>query len=217
MAVAFVSGSNGRSSNTLSVTIAAGTTLLVVHVACSTTGFTVSNITYGGVNLTRLGGGVKPSGTGYADSWYLLNPAVGTANVVVTWSGSVNANYVCIAVSGYSGVTSASQLVMFDTDTQYLGSTTNNLGIAPSNGYIESMCSTYNLPATCPTFFTSNQEVRTTYSRIYTAYKAVTAGENCSALTWTTSDHNRASSLLICDMVPTSGAGVVFLSDYGVM
>lgn len=72
---------------TESVTVAAGSDrLLIVHVHTEDTGsgvVDVTGVTYGGVALTRLGG-IKSGSWGGVDVWYLIAPAVGTANVVVS-------------------------------------------------------------------------------------------------------------------------------------
>jgi hypothetical protein len=55
----------------------------------------VTNVTYGGANLTHVlnaratGNGGDSSWAG-ADLWYRLAPASGTANIVVTFQGTVS-------------------------------------------------------------------------------------------------------------------------------
>lgn len=73
---------------------AGGNRILVVGVAISVAGDGLTSVTYGGVALTRalISGS---SGVGcYTYLYYLLNPTVGTANVVVTCSDTFNSTWV---------------------------------------------------------------------------------------------------------------------------
>lgn len=81
---------SGASSLTWShtVTSAGSNRLLVVGVASDdNTPRTVSSVTYNGVNLTQVPGGTADN-LARVDMWYLVNPATGANDVVVTLSGS---------------------------------------------------------------------------------------------------------------------------------
>ena len=83
-------------SLTWSHTVAAGSNrLLVVEVSSLSD---VSSITYGGVSLTELGSASRSS---YVNFWYLKEPTVGTANVVVTLTGS---NRMVAGATNYTNV-----------------------------------------------------------------------------------------------------------------
>lgn len=62
----------------------------------------VSGITYNGVALTYING-MQGGSSGRAELWYLVNPALGTNNIVVTLAGTVFTNTFAGAVS-LSGV-----------------------------------------------------------------------------------------------------------------
>ena len=171
MAAAFVSGVDGN-GETLSVTVAAGTNCLVVHTCTSDPTDTVTGIAYGGVALTRLNGGSKPTNTGYVDTWYLKNPAVGTANVVVTWSGSVTA--AIVSASMYSGIGEVSAgFTNTDTGT----SVTTDCGVSARAGIVECACSTYDADATKHANQTANQSQTNGSTRLFSSYKAIARQE----------------------------------------
>jgi hypothetical protein len=91
-------GTNGTpaSSLTYSYTVSAAlsNSILVVQPYSETgTSAVVSSVTYGGVPLTKAGGiAFQTSGSAFegSDLWYLLSPAAGTANIVVTWAATMD-------------------------------------------------------------------------------------------------------------------------------
>jgi len=111
----------GVSSLTWSHTVASGSDrLLIVRIANIDSTVSVSNVTYGGAALTQLQSSTSGSGTSHvrASLWYLVAPTVGTANVVVTLSGSTR-------VQGYSNdLSGVSQTTPFGTPVTTTG--TNN-------------------------------------------------------------------------------------------
>lgn len=75
-------------SLTWSHTVASGTSsVLFVELSVDNLGVTTA-VTYGGVAMTRVGRG---TGNHAVEIWRLINPTVGTANVVVTFSGTTAA------------------------------------------------------------------------------------------------------------------------------
>ena len=208
--VSFVSGVDGGGALTLSVTVVTGTNCLIVHGTWATTGRTVSGITYGGVAMTILGYGAKPTSTGGMVSAILLNPPVGTADVSISFVENPNAAYTILSASMYSGVY---EYGTFDMDTDL----SNELGLALRAGFVESAGGSYIDNMTIPANYTQNQEQTTSYSKLRTAYKAVAKNENCT-VTWTGGgDTTRVHSLLLYPAPESRGVTGVFLSDYGVM
>lgn len=70
--------------STTSYTIASGTNrLLMVGIGYKNDAGSVSSVTYGGVALTKLGQ-INNSTISKVELWYLLNPQVGTASLVVS-------------------------------------------------------------------------------------------------------------------------------------
>jgi hypothetical protein len=64
---------------------------LIVGISALLGNSQVSSVTYNGVSLTRLAMSAYQNTNGIVlvqtELWYLLNPSVGTGDVVVTWSG----------------------------------------------------------------------------------------------------------------------------------
>ncbi len=92
------SNSNGTDGTTLSWshTVGSGSNrILIVAVAgedSSSTDLNISSVTYGGTAMTLVPNSTSTEGTTYLQKtalYYLLSPAVGTATVTVTYSGSV--------------------------------------------------------------------------------------------------------------------------------
>lgn len=98
-------GSNSTSSVTFSHTCTGSNLILFVGVRCSQS---VSSVTYNGVSLTNINtsAGAGSAGGQKASLWYLLNPAVGAHNVVITPASS---GIVWGASSSYTGVKQSGQ------------------------------------------------------------------------------------------------------------
>jgi hypothetical protein len=80
---------SSATSLTWSHTVNSGTDrALFVELAVQNTGSPASSVTYGGTALTRVG---RTAGNQAVEIWRLVNPPVGTANVVVTFPGSTAA------------------------------------------------------------------------------------------------------------------------------
>ena len=80
---------NGASSLTWMHTVDAGTNrALFVEVSINDPSVSVTGITYGGVALTKVG---RSAGSHAVEIWALTNPNLGSANVVVSFSGSTEA------------------------------------------------------------------------------------------------------------------------------
>src|SRR5229473_2937496 len=112
IAVDGTSSASGKAVSTLTWSHTAGSTpnrILIVGVSNQNTSRPVSSVTYGGTPLTRIG--FQNGGTSNRmELWSLTAPSAGTANVVVTFSGSVDV--VGGAVS-FSGVNQAAPLGAF--------------------------------------------------------------------------------------------------------
>ena len=102
MAIAFdatTSSGAGGSSQTWSHTCTGSNLLLVVQTYSRTGASSVSGITYNGVALAKID--ALNSGGVILETWYLIAPATGAHNVVVTWV-STGANNSAMAYS-YTG------------------------------------------------------------------------------------------------------------------
>lgn len=113
MAIAFDASSKGgnfgsTASGTVSHITTGSNTLMVVVVHTASSANTVSSITYNGTSFTGSLGAVA-NGSRNTDTWYLIGPATGTHDVVVTVAsaGLVAWGY---SVATYTGVTQTSPL-----------------------------------------------------------------------------------------------------------
>ena len=125
--------SGGASSLTFSHTVNSGSdSILIVEVADSHggAGDPVASVTYGGQSLTLLGSATLPNAES-ADIWYLLAPTVGTANVVVTLTGS------CHFVAGATDYFGVNQTTPFGTLVTATGnSSTPSVTVASAAGQL---------------------------------------------------------------------------------
>jgi len=81
----------------------------------------VSSVTYNTVALTKAVSKVQNvSNTEAVEIWYLVNPAAGAHNVVVTYSESIN-EFVAIAAT-FSGVSQSDAITVTGSDTALSGS-----------------------------------------------------------------------------------------------
>lgn len=90
MAIAFDASTDGGTANATTLTWAhtcTGTNL-ILFVTATTNGATVTGITYNGVAMTSAGN--VATGSNHSYLYYLIAPATGANNVVVTLSGSAN-------------------------------------------------------------------------------------------------------------------------------
>lgn len=95
---------------TKAITVEADCTAIIVHIGYyqgAGLGDIITSVTFGGVALTKIG--MKFHDTNYGSYlWMLLNPAPGTANVVMTASGNV---YAGLYVTNWKGVTGSKTAV----------------------------------------------------------------------------------------------------------
>lgn len=118
--------SSSSTTYTQSHTVASGNDrLLVVNVVSHFTILNFSGITYGGVPLTRLDTRTQSSGA-KTEIWYLVNPAVGTDDIVI----SVNNPSFDIAMMA-SNFTNVHQSTPFDTTSK--GGGQSSLSISVDN------------------------------------------------------------------------------------
>jgi len=110
MAIAYDAGSTAEQNSVSSITVShtcTGTNLiLLVGVLTNDASDLVTGATYNGVSMTR-GGQQISSGSGYFGCWfYLINPATGTHNIVVSRStvgliGCMGSSYTGVSQTGF--------------------------------------------------------------------------------------------------------------------
>ncbi|EPZ52078.1 bacterial group 3 Ig-like protein [Bacteriovorax sp. BAL6_X] len=122
--------SSSSTSYTQSHTIAAGNNrLLVVNVVGHFNILNFTSITYGGVPLTRLDTRTQSSGA-KTEIWYLINPSVGTDDIVI----NVNNSSFDIAMMA-SNFTNVHQSTPFDLTTK--GGGQSNLSVSVNNSEMQ--------------------------------------------------------------------------------
>lgn len=111
-----------HSSRTWSHTTSGSDRILLVIVCTynSTGGGKVSGVTYNGVPMTLYGTEMAQQSNQHMSVFYLLNPTVGTNNIVATWS--VAQTYSWCASASYNGVNQSS---FPDNEVNGLGSGTS--------------------------------------------------------------------------------------------
>jgi len=116
-------------SVTFSHTVPSGSDrLLVVGVSFDNDGLeTVTGITYGGLALTKAGS-VNNSDDARAEIWYRVAPTVGTANVVVSLSGTLFSNRgIVVGALNLTGVHQTTPVGTFQSTTGGLNSASLNV------------------------------------------------------------------------------------------
>jgi hypothetical protein len=126
MAIAFDSKTTSQSAaSSTSLTFAfnnvAGDFLIVYGQDASASTSTVTGIKYGGVSMTKAVGGRSSSADRMISIWYLVAPATGSNDVVVTSSTSQALRFGAIS---YSGVAQSSPTDGTDTTLNQTGATT---------------------------------------------------------------------------------------------
>lgn len=94
---------NGQMTATFAHTVSGANGLLVITVGVHST--TVASVTYFGVALTLATRTTSDDATADAEIWYLLAPATGTHNVVITMNASDNWNPVAASFTYVDQVT----------------------------------------------------------------------------------------------------------------
>jgi hypothetical protein len=112
--------SSARSSATFSHEVAAGDDRLLIVSVMVRGSITANSVTYGGTALTkaisRAAGG---NGNCTTEIWYLIAPPVGTANVVVTFSGSADPS--AIAAVNVTGADQSSPIGATNSNVATIG------------------------------------------------------------------------------------------------
>jgi hypothetical protein len=118
-------------------TVDAGPQRILVVTVSVRGAVTISGITYGGIPLTFLQRQLINVSAATAEIWYLLNPPVGTANLIITESGTAR---FAAAAANYTNV---NQVTPFGTPVTATGTTTsatvNVTGVAAGEVVIDAL------------------------------------------------------------------------------
>jgi len=121
-------GNNGGStaSLTYSFTVGSGSNrLLVVNLIGDTSADDISSVTYGGTPMTRIGKVQAPSNN-WQYQYYLLNPASGSNNVVITAGSS---HFLISQAASWFNVKQSAQPDAFTTNTAPVASTSTSTSL----------------------------------------------------------------------------------------
>jgi hypothetical protein len=119
---------SSSSPMTISHTVSGTDRLLVVAISQGNVNAPVATITYGGTPLTALG--TESAGPPRIEMWRLLAPLVGTANVVVTFSGTPSDG----AVVGIMNLTNVNQTTPFGPFVSNAGNGTASVDVTSAEG-----------------------------------------------------------------------------------
>ena len=119
---------SSSSPMTISHTVSGTDRLLVVAISQGNINSPVATITYGGTPLTALG--TESAGPPRIEMWRLLAPLVGTADVVVTFSGTPTDG----AVVGVMSLTNVNQTTPFGPFVSNAGNGTASVDVTSAEG-----------------------------------------------------------------------------------
>ncbi|WP_333809764.1 beta strand repeat-containing protein, partial [Flavobacterium sp.] len=185
-----VSTANGGTASSISTsyTVATGTNRLLVVGIGSVPVSPVTSVTFNGVALTKLSQ-IANATTSKAEIWYLIAPPQVTANVVVNWTGTVEAS---VGIANFVNVDQINPFGTVATSTQNVTSPFNYT-VASNIGDIifDVVAKNGNSPAV-----TTGQTLifgsGTNSVKVASSYKTATAGT--TAMSWTSSGSSAAWS-----------------------
>ncbi len=119
---------SSSSPMTISHTVSGTDRLLVVGISQGNLNSPVASLTYGGTPLTALG--TESAGPPRIEMWYLLDPPVGTADVVVTFSGTPSDG----AVVGVMNLTNVNQTTPLGPFVSNAGNGTASVDVTSAEG-----------------------------------------------------------------------------------
>ncbi|MBA4276244.1 Ig-like domain-containing protein [Flavobacterium sp.] len=192
------SSSNGGSTvpaNVGSYTIAAGTNrLLIVGVGYSYTNSAnnVTAISYGSQSLTKLTE-ISNGTSSKVQLWYLINPTVGTANIVAAWTGTLEVSM------GFANFTNADQTNPFGVynaiNASSTGSFSNTVNSNIGDIVVDVVATTSNTAPTIGSGQTSIFTAGTNSIKVVSSYKTALAGSTPTS--WTGSASSNWSGIAV--------------------
>lgn len=213
MAVAVGTVTTGTVSSSTGLTFshdATGASLLMVYAGSRGSGGpTVTGVTFNGVSMTLVDGGVEAQTGGYW--YYLLAPATGSHNVVVSFSGTVNAGGTAVNLSG----TSTTVPIGGFGKTQFNGGTTatrNTTCVATSILLAGFSLTNSGNAITVDGSQTSDSNFSYTNSAHSVSHKSVTAGTQ--SMTYTTANAISDGVLVTVEIKPPLEPIVMGLGSY---
>lgn len=178
------------SSLTFSNTVSSGATLLLVGAGWQDTATfkTITGVTYNGVAMTAVSGTQMNNNDQQSQMWYLVSPASGTHDVVITWSSAPTTSVCGIAVS-MSGSNTGTPFGATVTTSSDLGPSSpfnHNITTTGTNSVIVDLLSTDRNMTDLSTSQTNIAQVTYTNARTGMSYKSA-ATATTYTMTWTSS------------------------------
>lgn len=174
-------------SLTISHTVAAGSDRILIASATWSSSNTMATVTYGGVAMTAIGTQVDTSSSHHVNLWYLLAPAVGTANIVFTLTSGVASIF-----GGGANFTGANQGAPTTATANSSGSGVRSLNITTTvadtmlvDVFAQANATSTITPDAAQTQI-YNINNATVFRRSGASYKAV-AGTGTNSMSWTIS------------------------------
>lgn len=195
------------SSTTLSHTVGTGSAryLVVGTVFRGGANLVATAVTYNGVAMTKIGSDRTNAGACNSNIWGLVNPASGTNDVVVTYSGT--GNTMLVVASSYTGVHQTNPV---DNNTGTTGTgTTFTASLTPVAGNCWSVTNVGS-DAKTPTFVSGISTVRQTNS---TVQLFLDSGASLNAGVANALDFSQSSGAWSYEMVTLAPAASFTVSD----
>jgi hypothetical protein len=137
-AIAFDSGSSAFSNSATSITWAhttAGTNRILWVGAMSLNARSISSTTYNGIDLTPLTRSPGSASAQPVQLWYLIAPATGSNNIVMTLNAGGN-SFIYGAAASYTGVEQANQPDAQNTNSTTALSVTTSVTVVDLNSWV---------------------------------------------------------------------------------
>lgn len=164
----------GTNTTTFAHTCTGSNRILIVGVQITEAATTVTGITYNGVALTKIDHKDVPNGSRRVEMWYLVAPATGSNNVVVTLSGTP-ANWFSAGAVSYTGVKQTGIPDSSATASANSGGTNTNLNtttVADNAWLIGVLCNGCAQFNSGPVRFNRGTKMRTSlYQRVGAGYE----------------------------------------------
>lgn len=127
-------GFDGTGTHTTSLTIVSSTNTKL-FVGVETNSGLITSVTWNGVAMTQVTNVAEAGGSYNGKSWVyeLINPASGTHNIVVTWSGGGNSNTGAVC---YSGVEQVAATIFATASTNSSGDLTASVTTTVNNSWV---------------------------------------------------------------------------------
>lgn len=204
--VAYDAGSEATQADATSITfshtVAAGSNrILVVTVTREEFGTnrSISSVTYDGVAMTLGTNAITTAGNNKVHTYYLLAPNVGTANVVVTYSGQVGSS--AVSADSWTGIIQQAPEVVSTSQT----STNNFVTLTDGSLAINSIVGSISSATISSDGDTEHHNFAHTGNHIQGVSSSLITPEGSAGMSWSVSSGDVASTVLVFAPVISGG------------